>query len=85
MSQPEIEQRLRTIFVDQLGVTPEQVTPEANLLDDLGCDSLDHIELALNVEEQFGFAIDDDDLEKLNTFGDWVTHVTGELEAKAHA
>ena len=48
-----IDERVKTIVVEQLGVKPEQVTPEASLIDDLGADSLDTVELVMALEEEF--------------------------------
>ena len=49
-----IEDRIRTIIVEQLGVKPEQITPEAKFIEDLGADSLDTVELVMALEEEFG-------------------------------
>lgn len=54
-----INERLTKIVAEQLGVTPDKVTPEAKFLDDLGADSLDKIELVMAVEEEFNIEIDD--------------------------
>ena len=65
--------RIRTIIVDQLGVTPDEVTMEAHFRDDLEADSLDLVELIMAFEEEFGGDITDDDAQKINTVGDAVT------------
>jgi acyl carrier protein len=53
-----------------MGVNPDQVTPEAKLIEDLGADSLDTVELVMAFEEEFGAEIPDEDAEKLQTVGD---------------
>jgi len=55
-----IEERVKKIIVEQLGVKPEQVVNEASFVDDLGADSLDTVELVLNLEEEFDIEIPDD-------------------------
>jgi acyl carrier protein len=61
------EDRVKQIIVDQLGVAPEQVTPEASFIDDLGADSLDTVELVMALEEEFEIEIPDEDAEKITT------------------
>ena len=74
-----IEQRLRQIFENQLNLNPEQLTPSSTLGDDLGCDSLDMVELLMAVEEEFkdelGGEIPESAAEKFSTFGDVLTYV----------
>ena len=65
----KLEDRVREIIVDQLGVNAEQVTIEASFIDDLGADSLDSVELIMALEEEFGAAIPEEDAEKLTTVG----------------
>ena len=64
-----LEERVKAIIVDSLGVNAEQVTPEASFVNDLGADSLDNIELIMAFEEEFGAEIPDEDAEKLTTVG----------------
>ena len=64
-----LEDKVKEIIVEQLGVNPEQVTPEASFIEDLGADSLDTVELVMAVEEEFGAEIPDEDAEKLTTVG----------------
>ena len=60
-----LEDKVKDIIVEQLGVNPEQVTPEASFIEDLGADSLDTVELVMAFEEEFGAEIPDEDAEKL--------------------
>ena len=60
-----IEQKVKDIIVEQLGGNADQVTPEAKFIEDLGADSLDTVELAMDVEEEFGQEIPDEQAEKL--------------------
>jgi acyl carrier protein len=64
-----LEDKVKEIIVEQLGVNAEQVTPEASFIDDLGADSLDTVELVMAFEEEFGAEIPDEDAEKLTTVG----------------
>lgn len=76
-----IEQRVKDIIVEQLGVKPDQVTPEAKFIEDLGADSLDTVELVMALEEEFDAEIPDEEAEKLQTVGE-VTKFIEDLAAK---
>ncbi|MFH1569736.1 MAG: acyl carrier protein [Gemmatimonadota bacterium] len=65
-----IEERVRDLIVEQLGVNADQVTPNASFVDDLGADSLDTVELVMAFEEEFGIDIPDEDAEKMATVND---------------
>jgi acyl carrier protein len=65
----KLEERVKEIIVEQLGVNADQVTPEASFIDDLGADSLDTVELVMAFEEEFGAEIPDEDAEKLTSVG----------------
>ena len=75
MSEKTIEQRVKDIIVEQLGVKPEQVTPEAKFIEDLGADSLDTVELVMALEEEFGNEIPDEQAEKLQSVSDVIKYV----------
>ncbi len=62
-----IEDRVKKIVVEQLGVGEDQVTPDASFVDDLGADSLDTVELVMALEEEFDTEIPDDEAEKITT------------------
>jgi acyl carrier protein len=62
-----IEEKIKQIIVDQLGVDANEVTPQANFIEDLGADSLDTVELVMAFEEEFDIEIPDEDAEKMMT------------------
>ena len=74
-----VEERVKKIIMDQLGVDEAEVTPEAKFIDDLGADSLDTVELVMALEEEFGVEIPDEDAEKITTVQQAIDYV------KAHA
>ena len=76
-----VESKIRTIIAEQLGVKPEEVTPTASFVDDLGADSLDTVELIMALEEEFNVEIPDEDAEKMKTVGDAIKYI----EEKASA
>ncbi len=78
-----VADRVTAIIIDQLGVEKQTLVPEANLLDDLGADSLDVVELVMALEEEFGIEVPDDDVENIRTIHDVVTYVEGKTEAHA--
>ena len=70
-----VEEKVKSIIVDQLGVNEAEVTGSASFVDDLGADSLDTIELVMAFEEAFGIEIPDEDAEKIKTVQDAVKYV----------
>jgi acyl carrier protein len=75
MAEKSIEERVKDIIVEQLGVNPEQVTPSASFIEDLGADSLDTVELVMAFEEEFSIEVPDEDAEKLQTVGDVIKYI----------
>jgi acyl carrier protein len=75
-----VQERVSEIIVEQLGVTVEEIKPEASFIDDLGADSLDIVELVMAMEEAFDIEIPDDDAEKMKTIGDAMAYVKERLE-----
>ena len=75
MAQKSIEEKVKDIIVEQLGVNPEQVTPQASFIEDLGADSLDIVELVMAFEEEFSVEVPDEDAEKLQTVGDVIKYI----------
>jgi acyl carrier protein len=71
----EIQERVKAIIVDKLGVEESEVTMEASFTNDLGADSLDTVELIMEFEKEFGISIPDDVAEKIGTVGDAVKHI----------
>jgi acyl carrier protein len=70
-----VEDKIRSIISEQLGVKPEEVNPQASFIDDLGADSLDTVELIMALEEEFGVEIPDEDAEKMATVGDAIKYI----------
>ena len=69
------EHRVKEIITEQLGVSAEQVTPEASFIDDLGADSLDQVELVMALEEEFETEIPDEEAEKITTVQQAIDYV----------
>jgi len=72
-----IADRVKEIVVKQLEVSPDQVTPEAKFIEDLGADSLDQVEVVMALEEEFDAEIPDEDAEKMTTVGDAIRYIEG--------
>ncbi|MCK4632096.1 MAG: acyl carrier protein [candidate division Zixibacteria bacterium] len=72
----DVEQKVKDIIVEQLGVEAAQVTETAKFVEDLGADSLDTVELVMALEEEFSIEIPDEDAEKINTVGDAVSYIS---------
>src|SRR5437588_10565136 len=80
-SMSSVDERVKSIIVEQLGVDADEVTPEASFVEDLGADSLDTVELIMAFEEEFGVEISDDEAEKIRKVKDAVEYI--EKRAKA--
>jgi acyl carrier protein len=77
-----VQEKITEIIVEQLGVKPEEVVPEASFVDDLGADSLDTVELVMALEEEFGIEIPDEDAEKIQTVGDAIRYIDEKAGSK---
>jgi len=76
----EIEERVKAIIVDKLGVDESEVTAEASFTNDLGADSLDTVELIMELEKEFGLQIPDDQAEKISTVQDAIDYIKSNKE-----
>jgi acyl carrier protein len=74
-----IEDKVKQIIVEQLGVDETEVTPTASFIDDLGADSLDTVELVMALEEGFGMEIPDEDAEKITTVKDAISYIESHM------
>ncbi|MBO5577317.1 MAG: acyl carrier protein [Ruminococcus sp.] len=72
--------KIKSIIVDQLDADEADVTMEANIQDDLGADSLDVVDLVMNIEEDFDIEIPDEDVENIKTVGDIVKYIESKIE-----
>jgi acyl carrier protein len=70
-----VDEKVKQIIVEQLGVDESEVTPTASFVDDLGADSLDTVELVMAFEEGFGIEIPDEDAEKIQTVADAIAYI----------
>jgi acyl carrier protein len=75
-----VEDRVKSIIVEQLGVDADEVQPEASFVEDLGADSLDTVELIMAFEEEFGVEISDDEAEKIRKVKDAVEYIDKRAE-----
>ncbi len=79
MSEASIEERVKKIVVEQLGVDEKEVVNKASFIDDLGADSLDTVELVMALEEEFGAEIPDEDAEKITTVQAAIDYITNHV------
>jgi acyl carrier protein len=70
-----VEEKVKEIIIDQLGVDEKQVNPEASFIDDLGADSLDTVELVMALEEEFDVEIPDEEAEKIGTVQNAIDYI----------
>ena len=75
LTDSEVFDKVKSVIVEQLGVSADEVTPEASFTDDLGADSLDTVELVMALEEEFATEIADEEAEKLTTVGKTVDYI----------
>ena len=77
-----VKERVIDIVAEQLGVSKDQVSPETSFVNDLGADSLDTVELVMELEEEFDIQIPDDQAEKIKTVGQAVEYIKAEVKKK---
>ena len=78
----DIAKKIKSVIAEQAEVKPEEVTEKAKFIDDLGLDSLDMVELVMELEEECGVEIPDEDAEKLTTVGEAISYVEKRLSTK---
>ena len=81
MADAALAKRVEAIIVEQLGVTPEEVVPEASFIDDLGADSLDTVELVMALEDEFEMEIPDEQAEKITTVQQAIDYAKAHVKA----
>ncbi len=79
MAEQSIEEKVKAIIVEELGVDESEVTLEAKFIEDLGADSLDTVELVMRFEEDFGLEIPDEDAEKILSVKDAINYIQSKL------
>jgi acyl carrier protein len=78
----DIFEEVKKIIVEEINCAPEKVTPEASLKDDLGADSIDAVQIVMDLEDKFSISIDEDDATKILTVKDIVDYVTDLVKNK---
>jgi acyl carrier protein len=78
----DVSKRVAQILIEKLGIAESEITPDANLVKDLGIDSLDYAEIVMDFEQTFDIKIPDDDAEKLSTIGSAVKYIESKLKDK---
>ncbi|HET9053653.1 MAG TPA: acyl carrier protein [Cyclobacteriaceae bacterium] len=78
----DVSKRVTQILIEKLGIAESEITPDANLVKDLGIDSLDYAEIVMDFEQTFDIKIPDDDAEKLSTIGSAVKYIESKLSHK---
>ncbi|MDP8289725.1 MAG: acyl carrier protein [Candidatus Susulua stagnicola] len=77
-----VDEKVKGIISEQLGVKKEEIKPESSFIDDLGADSLDTVEVVMALEEEFGIEIPDEDAEKITTVGDASKYIEDKMGKK---
>ncbi len=77
-----VDEKVKSIISEQLGVKKEEIKPESSFIDDLGADSLDTVEVVMALEEEFGIEIPDEDAEKITTVGEAVKYIEAKVAKK---
>jgi acyl carrier protein len=77
-----VEEKVKDIIAEQLGVKKEEIKQESSFVDDLGADSLDTVEVVMALEEEFGIEIPDEDAEKITTVGEAVKYIDEKVKKK---
>jgi len=77
-----VDEKVKDIISEQLGVKKEEIKPESSFIDDLGADSLDTVEVVMALEEEFGIEIPDEDAEKITTVGQSVKYIEDKINKK---
>lgn len=80
MTNEQILEKIKEILTDQLGLDEDDITMDANFIDDLNADSLDIVELVMALEQEFDMQIPDEDAERITTVGDAVNYIRSNLE-----
>jgi acyl carrier protein len=74
-TEESVEEKVKEIIVKQMGANKDQVAPETSFINDLGADSLDTVELVMELEDAFDVSIPDEDAEKMQTVGDAINYI----------
>jgi acyl carrier protein len=77
-----VEEKVKEIIAEQLGVKKEEIKPESSFIDDLGADSLDTVEVVMALEEEFGIEIPDEEAEKITTVGEAIKYIEAKAKKK---
>ncbi|MDD3296214.1 MAG: acyl carrier protein [Candidatus Omnitrophica bacterium] len=77
-----VDEKVKDIISEQLGVKKEEIKPESSFIDDLGADSLDTVEVVMALEEEFGIEIPDEDAEKITTVGEAIKYIEDKINKK---